>query len=143
MPYVIRKGKLEFRPGTGNGPCNRRHVGDVDRRILSDRTGPVGRHGSIETRVHATKGVRRKTIGIGASPLIYVPPQQVPPPERQRPVDLKLRRYRVGPGTPTGRPSVSALTARFVAPKDGKRPASSYRGARRNAARQRHAEGEG
>ena len=53
MAYAVRKGKLEFRPNTGNGPCNRRMVGQSERRILITFT-----RDGYEHKYHATKGWR-------------------------------------------------------------------------------------
>lgn len=49
MPYVVRKGRLEYRPTPGNGPCRRRKVGQKNRRILFE---------GKERAYHATKGWR-------------------------------------------------------------------------------------
>lgn len=53
MAYVVWRGRLMFKPNTGNGPCNRRQVGKSERRIL--RTVVIG---DYEHKYHATKGWR-------------------------------------------------------------------------------------
>lgn len=53
MAYVVWRGRLMFKPNTGNGPCNRRQVGTSERRILITR-----RVGDYEYKYHATKGWR-------------------------------------------------------------------------------------
>jgi hypothetical protein len=57
MAYTIRKGKLHFEPRTGNGPCNRRHVGKANRRITASFT-----RDGVEHRYHATKGWRTTRV---------------------------------------------------------------------------------
>jgi hypothetical protein len=58
MPYAVRKGKLEYRTNTGNGPCNRSMVGKPERRIL--RTVVIN---GYEHKYHATKGWRVAKVG--------------------------------------------------------------------------------
>lgn len=55
MAYTVRKKRLVFVPRTGNGPCARRHVGEVDRRIIKSVV-----RGDVEYRLHATKGWRAR-----------------------------------------------------------------------------------
>jgi hypothetical protein len=57
MPYVVRKGSLQYRPTVGNGPCARRHVGKPSRRIIQSFV-----RDGVEYRPHATKGWRRSRV---------------------------------------------------------------------------------